>query len=446
MSLWLKNPLAILADKAGGGLVIDDGVIVERVAAGAVPTHPVTRVFNAGRHVVIPGLINTHHHFYQTLTRAYGPALDKGLFGWLKTLYPVWARLEPHGFSAACRLAMAELLLSGCTTAADHHYVFPHGLEEAIDLQMLAAQEIGLRVMLCRGSMDLSVDDGGLPPRQVTQRIDTILADGERLINTWHQRGPGAMAQVALAPCSPFSVSGDLMRQTARQADALDVRLHTHLAETNDENDYCLGLHGMRPLDYIESLGWLSPRVWFAHGVHFNRDEQHRMGKAGVAVAHCPSSNMILGSGICPVGDLEKAGVGVGLAVDGSASNDHSNLMQEVRQGFLLQRAGGGIAAASHHDALRWATNGGAACLGRDDIGALQEGLQADLALFTLDELRFSGAGDPLAALVTCGGSRADRVMVAGQWRVIDGAVIGLDMAALRAEHGAAARRLQGVY
>lgn len=444
MLIWIKNPLAILAENAAGGVVIDKGVIRERVPAGATPQTPVDSVFDASRHVVLPGLINTHHHFYQTLTRAFGPALDKALFDWLKTLYPVWAKLEPKGFSAACRLALAELLLSGCTTAADHHYVFPEGLNDAIDLQMQAAESLGVRVMLCRGSMDLSVEDGGLPPRSVTQKIDTILADGERLAATWHQRGPGAMRQIALAPCSPFSVSGDLMRQTAAQAEALDLRLHTHLAETEDENAYCLSLHGMRPLDYIESLGWLKSRTWFAHGIHFTADERRRMGQAGVGVAHCPSSNMILGSGICAVGALERDGVAVGLAVDGSASNDSSNLIQEVRQAFLLQRAGSGIAAASHRDALRWATQGSAAVLGRDDIGTLVEGAQADLALFTLDEPRFSGSGDPLAALVTCGAHRADRVMVAGEWRVIDGAIVGLDMAALQAEHRAAAKWLQG--
>lgn len=443
MSLWIKNPLAILAAEADGGLVIDGGTIRELVPAGASPATPVDAVFDASRHVVVPGLINTHHHFYQTLTRAFGPALDKALFGWLKTLYPVWARLEPAGFAAASRIALAELLLSGCTTAADHHYVFPDGLDDAIDIEMTAAGELGMRVTLCRGSMNLSVEDGGLPPRSVTQDIDTILADGERLAGKWHQRGAGAMRQLALAPCSPFSVTADLMRQTAAQAEALDLRLHTHLAETEDENNYCLRRHGMRPLDYLESLGWVSNRVWFAHGIHFTDSEITRMGQAGVGVAHCPSSNMILGSGICSVGKLNDAGVAVGLAVDGSASNDGSNLIQEVRQAFLLQRAGGGIHAASHRDAFRWATEGSARCLGRDDIGRLAVGMQADLALFTLDETRFSGAGDPLAALVTCGATRADRVMVAGDWRVIDGAIPDLDMAALRAAHGAAARKLQ---
>jgi 8-oxoguanine deaminase len=291
--------------------------------------------------------------------------------------------------------------------------------------------------------MDLSTDNGGLPPPAVTQSIDVILADGERLAARWHQSGPGAMTQVALAPCSPFSVSGDLMRETARQAERLGLRLHTHLAETDDENDYCMACFGKRPLDYLEDLGWLTDRTWFAHGIHFTPDEMRRMGRAGIGVAHCPSSNMILGSGICQVKALETAGVAVGLAVDGAASNDGSNMIQELRQAMLLQRAGGGIGAAGFHDPIRWATAGSARCIGRDDIGALAVGMQADLALFQLDEMRFSGADDPLAALITCGAHRADRVMVAGIWRVIDSAIPGLDLPALIAAHSAAARRLR---
>ncbi len=442
MRLWVKQPLAGMPEGAAGGLVAEDGVIAEFVAAGQVPA--CDEVFDASAHVVLPGLINTHHHFYQTLTRAYQPALDKKLFDWLVALYPVWAQLHEAEFRIACRLALAELLLSGCTAAVDHHYVFPSGLENAIDIQFEEAAKLGLRVTLCRGSMDLSTEDGGLPPPSVVQKIDVILADGERLAARWHQAGPGAMTQLALAPCSPFSVSADLMRETAKQSARLGLRLHTHLAETKDENDYCEACFGKRPLDYLEELGWVTNRTWFAHGIHFTRDEMRRMGKAGICVAHCPSSNMILGSGICAVGALEEAGVAVGLAVDGSASNDGSNMMQELRQGMLLQRAGGGIDAATFRDPLRWATLGSARCIGRDDIGEIAVGKQADLALFKLDELRFSGADDPLAALITCGAHRADRVMVAGQWRVIDGAIPGLDVAGLMAAHNAAAQRLRG--
>ncbi len=441
MRLWIKQPLAGMPAGAEGGIVLDGQIIAAYVAAGEQPV--ADEVFDAGEHVVLPGLINTHHHFYQTLTRAYAPAVDKKLFDWLVALYPVWARMTKPEFRLACRLALAELLLSGCTTAADHHYVFPEGLPDAIDIELQEAAALGIRAVLCRGSMDLSTEDGGLPPPSVTQSIDTILADGERLARTWHQRGPGTMSQIALAPCSPFSVTGALMRETALQAENLDLRLHTHLAETDDENEFCLQKYGKRPLDYLEDLGWVSNRAWFAHGIHFTGEEIHRMGMAGCCVAHCPSSNMLLGSGICPVSALEQAGVAVGLGVDGSASNDGSNMIQELRQALLLARAGRGIGAAKFSDPIRWATQGSARCLGRDDIGAITPGLQADLAFFKLDEPRFSGAGDPLAALITCGAHRADRVMVGGIWRVIDGAIPGLDMPALLAAHNAASRRLR---
>jgi len=441
MRLWIKNPMAGMPPGAEGGVIVEDAVIAELVAPGAQPA--ADAVFDAAAHVVLPGLINTHHHFFQTLTRAYAPAVDKKLFDWLVALYPVWARITEAEYRVACRVALAELLLSGCTTAADHHYLFPAGLPDAIDIELQEARNLGIRAVLCRGSMDLSTDDGGLPPPTVTQKIDVILADGERLAKTWHQTGPGAMSQVALAPCSPFSVTGDLMRETAAQAEALDLRLHTHLAETEDENAFCLEKFGKRPLDYLEDLGWVSNRVWFAHGIHFNQGEIHRMGKAGCCVAHCPSSNMLLGSGICPVGELEAAGVGVGLGVDGSASNDSSNLIQELRQALLLARAGRGIEAAIYSDPIRWATVGSARCLGRDDIGRITPGCQADLALFKLDELRFAGAGDSLAALITCGAHRADRVMVGGIWRVVDGAIPGLDLPALMAAQNEAARRIR---
>jgi 8-oxoguanine deaminase len=442
MRTWIKTPLAGMPPGAEGGLVVEGTEIAELVPAGITPL--AGDVFDASAHVILPGLINTHHHFYQTLTRAYRPALDKKLFDWLVALYPIWARLTDAEFRVACRLALAELLLSGCTTAADHHYVFPPSLGHAIDIEMEEAAALGMRAVLCRGSMDLSTDDGGLPPPSVVQKIDVILADGERLAKKWHQPGKGAMTQLALAPCSPFSVSADLMRETAAQAGRLGLHMHTHLGETEDENAYCLACFGKRPLDYLEELGWLTDHTWFAHGIHFTPEEMQRMGKAGIGVAHCPSSNMILGSGICAVGALEAAGVAVGLAVDGSASNDSSNLMQELRQGMFLQRAGGGIAAATFRDPIRWATEGSARCLGRDDLGAIREGMEADLALFKLDELRFSGADDPLAALVTCGAHRADRVMVAGIWRVVDGAIPGLDLPALMAAHNAAAKRMRG--
>ena len=339
---------------------------------------------------------------------------------------------------------MAELMLSGCTTTTDHHYVFPAGLEDGIDIEIAAAQRLGLRVLLTRGSMNLSERDGGLPPDSVVQDEDAILADSERLIGRYHQRGEGAMTQVALAPCSPFSVTTSLMRATADLARKLDVRLHTHLAETEDENDFCHQLYGCRPLDYLETCGWLDNRVWLAHGIHFKAEEMPRLAKAGVSVSHCACSNQVLASGHCPVCELEAVGVHVGIGVDGSASNDGSNLMQEVRAAFLIQRARYGVGKVSHKDALRWATEGSAACVGRPELGRIAAGKRADLALFKLDELRFSGHGDPLAALVLCGAHRADRVMVDGRWTVRDGAIPGLDLAGLVRRHQAAAKALQG--
>ena len=442
-ALWIKDPLAILAGGAERGIVVQDGRIAELVAAGRDPATRDVKTFDAGEHVVLPGLINTHHHFYQTLTRAVPSALDRELFPWLQALYPLWARLTPEALDLAMTLAMAELMLSGCTTTTDHHYVFPAGAEDGIDIEVAAAERLGLRVLLTRGSMNLSQRDGGLPPDSVVQDEDTILADSERLVARYHQAGEGAMVQIALAPCSPFSVTTSLMRATADLARRLDVRMHTHLAETEDENRYCLEIYKSRPLDYLENCGWLNDRVWLAHGVHFNADEIKRLGRAGTTIAHCACSNQTLASGTCQVCAMEEAGVGVGLGVDGSASNDASNLMQEVRAAFLVQRGRYGVGKVSHLDALRWATKGSAACAGRKDIGEIAVGAMADVALFKLDELRFSGSGDPLAALVLCGAHRADRVMVGGHWTVENGQIPGLDLAGLIRQHSAAARKLQ---
>ena len=367
--IWIRDPQAILADGAERGIVVSQGRIVEKVAAGAVPVTADAIVFDAGTHVVVPGLINTHHHFYQTLTRALPAAMDRELFPWLQALYPVWARLTPEALDLAVTVAMAELLLSGCTTTTDHHYVFPAGLEDAVDIEVAVAKRLGLRVLLTRGSMNLSQRDGGLPPDSVVQDEDTILADSERVVARHHQRGEDAMVQIALAPCSPFSVTTSLMRKTAELAGRLDVRLHTHLAETEDENRFCEDKYGCRPLDYLEQCGWLGARTWLAHGIFFDAAEIQRLAKAKTTISHCACSNQILASGCCPVCEMEAAGVGIGLGVDGSASNDESNLMQEVRAAFLLQRARYGVTKVSHKDALRWATKGSAACTGRTDIG-----------------------------------------------------------------------------
>ena len=442
-ALWIKDPLAILADDADRGVVLQGDRIVELVPAGQRPAAANVQIFEAGEHVVLPGLINTHHHFFQTLTRAVPAALDRELFDWLQTLYPVWARLTPQSLDLGMTLAMAELMLSGCTMTTDHHYVFPPGLDQAIDIEVAAAKRLGLRVLLTRGSMNRSKRDGGLPPDDVVQDEDDILADSERVVKRHHQAGDGALVQIGLAPCSPFSVTTSLMRSTAELAGRLSVRLHTHLAETEDENRYCQDLYKCRPLDYLEDCGWLGNRTWLAHGIHFNTGEMGRLACAGTAISHCACSNQTLASGHCPVCEMERIGVRIGIGVDGSASNDSSNLMQEVRAAFLLQRSRYGVKAVSHKDALRWATKGSAACVGRNDIGEISKGKMADLALFKLDEPRFSGAGDPLAALVLCGAHRADRVMVGGRWVVEDGQIPGLDLGELMKRHAAAARSLQ---
>lgn len=444
-SLWIKHPRAVFTSNqldASGGLVIADGHILEVLAAGQQPSGPVSQVFDASAHVVLPGLVNTHHHFYQTLTRACPPALNKRLFPWLQTLYPIWAGLTPAQHALATELAMVELLLSGCTTVADHHYLFPAELENAIDIQAETSLKLGMRATLTRGSMSLSVDDGGLPPRSVVQTEQVILDDSKRLIEHWHQRDDQGLLEVALAPCSPFSVTPDIMRASAELAAQYDVGLHTHLAETEDENAFCLKMFGQRPLDYLDSVGWLNNRTWLAHGIHFNDEEVQRLGNAGTGICHCPSSNMVLASGICRVNELRAAGSPVGLGVDGSASNDHSNLMQEVRQALLIQRLRYQADEFTHLDALHLVTKGSAQVLRRDDIGELAPGKRADIAFFKLDEPRFSGAHDPLAALVLCGASQADAVMINGDWKVRDKQWLGGDIRQLMANHQQAASQL----
>ena len=437
-STWIKQPAAVFTANeldAGGGVVVRGDRIVELVGRGTEPDTPPDNMFDASGKVLLPGLVNGHHHFYQTLTRAFPSALNKPLFSWLKTLYPVWANLTEEAVAVSTRLALAELMLSGCTTASDHHYLFSAALTRAIDVQVEAAHALGMRVVLTRGSMSLSVEDGGLPPRSVTEPESTILTESERLIRCYHDATPHAMCQIALAPCSPFSVTPDLMRETARLARVHGVRLHTHLGETMDENEYCVAKFGMRPLDYLEDVDWLADDVWLAHGIHFTKEEIARLGAAGTGICHCPSSNMVLASGICPVHELLSAGARVGLGVDGSASNDSSNLMQEVRQALLIGRLRYGAVSVTHQSVLRLATRGSADLLGRPELGELRPGAAADVALFGLDELRFSGHGDPLAALVLCGASRVSDLMIAGVWRVRDGELLDVDLDALAHEH-----------
>ena len=445
--LWIRNPLALFTAndrQAPGGLVIEGGVIAELLGAGAAPAAPVDETFDAREHVLLPGLVNAHHHFYQTLTRAWGPVNNAALFDWLMGLYPVWSGLTPRQLALASRVALAELLLSGCTTTADHHYLFPEGLEDAIDIEVEAVRELGMRATLTRGSMNIAKPGAGRTSRRTEQSAETILADSERLIARYHQREAGAQIQIALAPCSPFSVTPELMRASADLAEARDVRLHTHLGEAPNEQDYCLQRHRMRSVEYLRSVGWLGPRTWLAHGIHFNQIEIDRLGKAGVGICHCPSSNMRLGSGICRTLQLEDEGAVIGLGVDGAASNDASNMLFEARQALYVQRLRYGAEKITPQKVLGWATRGSARLLGRNDIGEIAVGKQADLALYRLDELRFSGSHDPVAALLLCGAERADRVMVGGRWRVVDGQIEGLDLPALIAEHSQAARQLVG--
>ena len=442
-AIWIKNPLAIFAQDSDGGVVIQGQNIIELVSLGETPNTHIDEIYDASTSVLLPGLINTHHHFYQTLTRAYPEALNKELFPWLKSLYKVWANIQPEMLAVSTELALSELLLSGCTTASDHHYLFPSQLENAIDIQVEEAQKIGMRVVLTRGSMSLGEKDGGLPPQSVVQTKEQILTDSERLIKTYHDGEEGAMIQIALAPCSPFSVTRDLMIETAELAQQYDVRLHTHLAETIDEENFCLEKFGLRTVDYLESVGWLSDRTWLAHGIHFNQQEIQKLGDFGVGICHCPSSNMVLASGICHSLELEEAGSTIGLGVDGSASNDGSNMIAELRQAMYLQRLRYGASKITHQQAYNWATKGSATLLGRSDIGEIAVGKQSDLALFKLDELRFSGSHDPLAALLLCGAQKADRVMIAGKWRVVDGKIIGKDEAELIYRHSNAAKQLR---
>ncbi|WP_336800190.1 8-oxoguanine deaminase [Kaistia sp. MMO-174] len=438
--VWLRDPIAVFADGSERGLVIAGGRIVELVGRDG-PTAPCDEIVDASRHVVLPGLVNTHHHFFQTLTRAHPDAINKELFPWLKALYPRWgAHLNRDRFRLGVRLALTELLMSGCTTASDHLFVFGADMPDAVDIEAEEAERLGMRIALTRGAINFGSKSGGIADERLMQGYDTVIADCERVLSKYHDASEGSFRCVAVAPCAPFNVTRQLMIDSAALAEKYDCRLHTHLGETRDEDEFCLAHFGCRPLDYLEEVGWLNERVWLAHGIHFNDDEIRRLGKHRIGVCHCPTSNMVLASGICRTKELEAAGAIVGLGVDGSASNDNSNLMESIRHALMLGRLRYGAEAVTHQDAIRWATEGSAACLGRKDIGRIEAGRQADLALFTLDELRFSGAGDPIAALVLCGAHRANRVMVGGKWRVLDGAPVGVDLARLRHEHGAAAR------
>jgi 8-oxoguanine deaminase len=441
--IWIKNPLVIFENEGFDSIVINDGKIEELLRKDETPLKDVDEVYDASDCIVLPGLINTHHHFYQTLTRAYPDALNKELFPWLTSLYKVWEHLDEDMIYHSTKLALCELLLSGCTTASDHHYVFSKQLENAIDVQFGVVDELGIRAVLTRGSMSLGQKDGGLPPQSVVQKEQKILDDSQRLIKKYHDSSFGSMKQLALAPCSPFSVSTDLMSESAKIAKEYDVCLHTHLAETIDEENFCLEKFGMRTVDYLEHVGWLHEKTWLAHGIHFNDEEISRLGAANVGIAHCPTSNMMLASGICRNLELEEAGAKIGLAVDGSASNDGSNMILETRMAMYLQRLRYGSSKVTHQKAFSWATKGSASLFNRNDIGEIKVGKEADLALFKLDEIQFSGSHDPLAALLLCGATKAYSVMVKGEWKVQKGELIDVDVDELISKHTNAAKRLR---
>ncbi len=434
-----------------GGLFVKDGFI-EQVGSTSELPDSADQVLDLTDHLLLPGLVNTHHHFYQTLTRVVPAAQNANLFNWLKTLYPIWARLTPEDIYISTQTALSELALSGCTTASDHLYLFPNG--SRLDDEILAAREVGLRLHASRGSMSLGESKGGLPPDSVVDGEDHILADSERLILKYHNAKPGSMTQIVLAPCSPFSVTGELMRDSARLARKHGVHLHTHLAETQDEEVFCQEKFGYRPLGYMQSLDWVGKDVWFAHSVHINEAEVKIYADTGCGVAHCPSSNMRLASGIAPIWEYRKAGVKVGLGVDGSASNDGSHLLEEVRQAMLLARIRAGVLGASlstnppltimtAREALELATRGGAAVLGRNDIGSLEVGKCADFFAIDLNRLDYAGAlHDPVAAVVFCSPQKADYTVVHGNLVVANGRVTTIDVDALIQKHNHAARRL----
>ena len=435
----------------GGGLFARDSFI-EQVGLTSDLPEQADEILDLAGYIMLPGLINTHHHFYQTLTRVVPAAQDANLFNWLKTLYPIWAGLRPEDIRISTKTALAELALSGCTTASDHLYLFPNG--SRLDDEILAGREVGLRLHASRGSMSLGESKGGLPPDSVVEDEDEILKDSQRLIEMYHDPNPGAMTQVVLAPCSPFSVTGDLMRQSAVLAREYRVCLHTHLAETEDEEVFCQEKFGFRPVAYMDVLNWVGGDVWFAHSVHVNQDEIRLYSQTGCGVAHCPTSNMRLASGIAPILDMLNAGVKVGLGVDGSASNDGSHLLEEARQAMMVARLRAALSGASLSDeealplmtarqVLEIATRGSAAVLGRDDLGALEPGKCADFFAVNLNRLDYAGAlHDPVAAMVFCAPVSADYTVVGGKFIVKQGQMLTVDLPRLVEEHNQAASRL----
>lgn len=426
-----------------GGMFIRDGWI-ENVGPTLDIPAVADEVVDLSGHLVLPGLVNTHHHLYQTLTRAFPGAQDTGLFDWLRTLYPVWARMTPDHVRTATRLGLVELALTGATTVFDHQYLWPNG--SGIDDQFEGAAGLNIRFHAARGSMSLGESDGGLPPDSVVEAHHDILDDTGRSIATHHDGSRGAARRVVVAPCSPFTVTPELMRDSAALARETGTRLHTHLAETNDEEEFCLERFGLRPVAYMETVDWVGGDVWYAHAVHVADDEVARMGESGTGVAHCPTSNMRLASGTAPISRYLGAGVPVGLGVDGSASNDSSHMMAETRQALLLNRlaaAASGAALMTAREALHLATAGGAAVLGRDDIGVLAPGMAGDFVAIDLERVEFAGAlHDPVAAAVLCASPRVDHSWVGGRPLVAEGRVVGVELGALIERHNLLSRDL----
>jgi 8-oxoguanine deaminase len=454
-TLLIQNAYIVTMDDRqreipAGGLFIRDGFIEQVSATSELPS-TADEVLDLKDHLVLPGLVNTHHHFYQSLTRAVPAAQDANLFNWLTTLYPLWARMNPEDIFTSAQTALAELALSGCTTAADHLYLFPNG--SRLDDAIAAAQEVGLRIQASRGSMSLGESKGGLPPDAVVDSEDSILRDSQRVIEQYHDARPGAMVQIVLAPCSPFSVTTDLMKQSAQLARYYGVHLHTHLAETEDEEQFCLQQFGHRPVGYMQEVDWVGDDVWFAHAVWVNDEEIKVFAKHHCGVAHCPTSNMRLASGIAPVTAYRAAGVNVGLGVDGSASNDGSHLLAEVRNAMLVARVKEGITGYSlsndpnrtlmtAREALALGTRGGAAVLGRHDVGSLERGKCADFCAINLNRMGFTGMHDPVAAIVFGQPVNVDYTVVAGKFIVKEGHLVTVDARQVAEKHNKAAKRL----
>jgi cytosine/adenosine deaminase-related metal-dependent hydrolase len=423
---------------AGGSILVEDGAI-SWVGSGDPPADPDERLDGRGT-VAVPGLVNTHHHLYQTLTRAR--ARDRGLFGWLVELYPLWAGVDEEWERAAARVGLAHLALAGCSTTTDHHYVHPAGAGDLLGVEIDSARELGLRFHPCRGSMDLGEKDGGLPPDSVVETTDDALSASEDAVRRFHDASVGSMLRIAIAPCSPFSVTERLMRDSAELARRHGVLLHTHLAETQDEERFCLERFGRRPLELMDDWGWLGPDVWFAHAVHLDEKDVRRVADTSSGVASCPSSNLRLGAGIAPVRSLVDEGARVGLGVDGPASNEASDLFGEIRQAMLVSRAVGPERGLSEREALRLATRGGADVLGRDDVGSIETGKRADLALFPVDGLEQAGTSDVVAGLLMGRTQWVRHLLVEGRYVVRDGELVTADQDEIVREGRRVARRV----